>query len=257
MTYQTNCLADFLSKKIIEQLTILGITSLDEFCQLETISIFFLLKDSGYPATPWLLYQLDAARRQVNWRHISQKERKLLRNTLAANSPIQAPYPTKEEIEKFIDVARQLANKAETQDEVPIGAIVVKNDQIIGQGYNNTITQKSPFAHAEIIALQEAAKAIGNYRLIDCDLYVTLEPCIMCAGAISQARIKRLIFGTKEPKSGAAGSVINIFANHKLNAYTAVFGPVDSINCAAQLTNFFRQKRQYNRQKIQWYPEGS
>jgi len=244
MAYPTDCLGDFLSEKIVEQLAILGITDLAKFCQLDTISVFFLLKNIGYPTTPQLLYQLDAARRRINWHHINQKERKLLRKALRANLPVQAPFPTKEEIAQFMGIALQLANEAKIKDEVPIGAVVVKNHQIIGQGHNSTITQQSPFAHAELLALQEAAKKIGNYRLVNCDLYVTLEPCIMCAGAILQARIKRLIFGTKEPKSGSAGSVINIFADHQLNAHTAIFGPVAPANCAKQLTNFFRQKRQ-------------
>lgn len=245
MAYPTDRLGDFLSEKIVEQLAVLDITDLAKFCQLETISIFFLLKNSGYPTTPQLLYQLDAARRRINWHDINQKERKFLRQALRENLPVPAPFPTKEEIAQFMGIALQLAHQAEIKDEVPIGAVVVKDRQIIiGQGYNNTITQQSPLAHAELLALQEAATTIGNYRLVDCDLYITLEPCIMCAGAILQARIKRLIFGTKEPKSGAAGSVINIFANHQLNAHTAVFGPVDQVNCAKQLTNFFRQKRQ-------------
>ncbi|QQS16531.1 MAG: nucleoside deaminase [Neisseriales bacterium] len=159
------------------------------------------------------------------------------------NSVVKIAPPSKQDIAFFMDAAYQLACQAEAMGEVPVGAVVVKNQRIIGQGYNTPISRNSPFAHAEIIALQNAAILLHNYRLVDCDMYTTLEPCLMCAGAITQARIRRLIFGTYEPKCGVAGSVIDIFANPQLNVHTSVFGNVDTARCTKQLVQFFQKKR--------------
>lgn len=163
--------------------------------------------------------------------------------SLRKTSAVKIAAPSEQDIAFFMDAAYQLARRAEAMGEVPVGAVVVKNKRIIGRGYNAPISRNSPFAHAEIMALQEAATLLHNYRLVDCDMYITLEPCLMCAGAITQARIKRLIFGTYEPKCGVAGSVMDIFANPQLNAHTSVFGNVDMARCTTQLVRFFQKKR--------------
>ena len=127
--------------------------------------------------------------------------------------------------------------------EVPVGAVVVKNGELISVGHNAPIGQHDPTAHAEIAALRAAAKALGNYRLDGCELFVTLEPCAMCAGAMLQARLKRVVFGAPEPRTGAAGSVLNLFTPSDLNHQTEVLGGVLASECAAVLHDFFKPKR--------------
>ena len=137
---------------------------------------------------------------------------------------------------EFMQIALSLAAEAAAQGEVPVGAIVVKDGVIIGRGSNAPISQHDPSAHAEIQALRAAAKTLGNYRLVDCTLYVTLEPCAMCAGAIQHARIARLVFGASDPKTGACGSVIDLMAEQKLNHHTEVSGGLLADECGAMLS---------------------
>ncbi len=139
--------------------------------------------------------------------------------------------------------AIDLANAANRMDEVPIGAVVVLNDQIIGQGYNRTIIDCDPSAHAEVIALRSASTCQKNYRLPGASLYVTIEPCAMCAGAIVQARIETVIFGAFDPKSGAAGSVFNILNEPALNHQSTVISGILEQECAEILRDYFRGKR--------------
>jgi tRNA(adenine34) deaminase len=130
--------------------------------------------------------------------------------------------------------------------QVPVGALVVKDGEIIGRGYNAPIVSNDPSAHAEIRALRDAATALGNYRLGDCTLYVTLEPCVMCAGAIMHARIARLVYGAADPKTGACGSVIDLFAEKRLNHHTDVTGGVLAAEAGKQLSDFFAARRKSN-----------
>src|SRR5688500_16216804 len=120
--------------------------------------------------------------------------------------------------------ALELASQAAEAGEVPVGAVVVKDGEIVGRGYNHPISGHDPTAHAEIAALRDAASRLGNYRLGGCDLYVTLEPCVMCAGAILHARIGRVFYGARDPKTGACGSVANPFSEPRLNHQTSVAG---------------------------------
>lgn len=142
-----------------------------------------------------------------------------------------------------MQLALKLAQAAAQAGEVPVGAIVVKDAVVIGRGGNAPIGMHDPTAHAEIVAMREAAKHLGNYRLVDCTLYVTLEPCAMCCGAIQHARIAKLVYGASDPKTGACGSVINIMAEPKLNHHTEVIDGVLAQECGAVLTDFFRQRR--------------
>jgi len=139
--------------------------------------------------------------------------------------------------------AIELAQHAESLDEVPVGAVIVKDDQIIAEGFNSPITQTDPTAHAEIIALRNAAKYLGNYRLVNTTLYVTLEPCLMCVGAIIHARISEVIFGANEPKTGAAGSSFDLLSSDKHNHRPKVQGGVLAEECSRLMTTFFRNKR--------------
>jgi len=137
-----------------------------------------------------------------------------------------------------------LAHRAEEQGEVPVGAIVVRNDEMIGEGWNSPISGHDPSAHAEIEALRDAGQRAGNYRLPDATLYVTLEPCVMCAGAIIHARIKRLVFGAYDPKSGAAGSVFDLLpSDGRFNHRVTAEGGVLKQACAEQLKAFFKKRR--------------
>ncbi len=145
--------------------------------------------------------------------------------------------------EQFMREALSLAQQAAELGEVPVGAIVVKDGVIVGRGSNAPIGSHDPSAHAEILALRDAAKNIGNYRLVDCSLYVTLEPCAMCAGAIQHARIGQLVFGAKDPKTGACGSVVNLMAEDKLNHHTDVAAGVLENECGQLLSDFFKQRR--------------
>lgn len=145
--------------------------------------------------------------------------------------------------ERFMAEALRLAREGGAMDEVPVGAVVVKDDEIIGRGFNAPISRQDPTAHAEIAALREAARFLGNYRLPGCELYVTLEPCVMCAGAIIHARIARVIFGARDPKTGACGSVVNLFDEARLNYHAAVTGGVLAAECGALLSGFFAAKR--------------
>ncbi|MGB8339686.1 MAG: tRNA adenosine(34) deaminase TadA [Burkholderiales bacterium] len=143
----------------------------------------------------------------------------------------------------FMREALSLAREAGASGEVPVGAIVVKDGAIIGRGYNSPIAKHDPTAHAEICALRDAAEKIGNYRLPDCELYVTLEPCTMCVGAIMHARIAHVFFGASDAKTGAAGSVVNLFAETKLNHHAEVTGGVMAEECALLLKEFFAVRR--------------
>jgi tRNA(adenine34) deaminase len=143
----------------------------------------------------------------------------------------------------FMQQALQLAEQAAKAGEVPVGAIVVKDGVVIGRGSNAPISASDPTAHAEIMAMRDAAKHLGNYRLVDCTLYVTLEPCAMCSGAIQHARIARLVYGASDPKTGACGSVINLMDEPKLNHHTEVTQGVLAPECGAVLSNFFAARR--------------
>jgi tRNA(adenine34) deaminase len=139
--------------------------------------------------------------------------------------------------------AIMLAQRAQTEDEVPVGAVIVDDGEIIGEGWNAPIGSSDPTAHAEIRALRHAAANLQNYRMPGAVMYVTLEPCAMCAGAIFHARLARLVFGAYDPKSGVAGSVINLFENNKLNHHSLACGGVLQQECAAVLQDFFKGRR--------------
>ncbi len=140
--------------------------------------------------------------------------------------------------------ALELASQGEKTGEVPVGAVVVLNGEIIGEGYNRPITTSDPTAHAEIVAMRDASRRLGNYRLTDADLYVTLEPCPMCAGAIVHARIRRVIYGASDPKGGAAGSVFDLLpSDDRFNHRVEIADGVMADECSHQLSQFFRRRR--------------
>ena len=144
---------------------------------------------------------------------------------------------------EWMQKALQLAKKSEEQGEVPVGAIVVRKNEIIGKGFNQPIVSHDPTAHAEIIALREAGEKIHNYRLLESTMYVTLEPCAMCAGAIVQARISRLVYAVEDKKTGACGSVFNIVQKEELNHSVEITKGILERECQTLIKNFFKEKR--------------
>ena len=142
-----------------------------------------------------------------------------------------------------MEEALREAQRALAMGEIPVGAVVLRDGQVIGRGCNQPISASDPTAHAEVLALREAARAIGNYRLSDCDLYVTMEPCAMCAGAITHARIRRLIYGAQDPKAGAVHSAMQVLNHPKLNHRVEVTVGVLAARCMDLLQTFFRQRR--------------
>jgi tRNA(adenine34) deaminase len=143
----------------------------------------------------------------------------------------------------WMQYALQLADKAEQSGEIPVGAVLVKDGVVLGEGWNQSIQLNDPSAHAEMLAIRQAAAKIGNYRLIDCTLYVTLEPCAMCAGLLVHSRVKRLVFGAKDAKTGAAGSVLDIVRHPVLNHQLDVLDGPLAQQCADKLSEFFRRRR--------------
>jgi tRNA(adenine34) deaminase len=151
--------------------------------------------------------------------------------------------------EHAMRIALDQAQNAWLVGEVPVGAVIMRAGQVIATGYNRPITEHDPTAHAEIVALRHAATLLANYRLPECELFVTLEPCAMCAMALMHARFKRVVFGAADPKTGAAGSVVNLFSEDRLNHHTAVVGGVLAEDCGKVLRDFFAERREQYRQR--------
>jgi tRNA(adenine34) deaminase len=144
---------------------------------------------------------------------------------------------------EFMGLALGQASEAGAAGEVPVGAVIVMDGVVVGRGFNQPIGRHDPTAHAEVMALRDAAARMGNYRLPGCTLYVTLEPCAMCAGAIMHARIDRVVFGARDPKTGAAGSIVDLFAEPRLNHHTTIVGGVLAEQCGSLLSSFFSARR--------------
>lgn len=144
---------------------------------------------------------------------------------------------------QFMQIALELAQQAQAIGEVPVGAVVVQNGIIVGRGHNRPITAADPTAHAEIMAMRDAGSNLDNYRLQDCTLYVTLEPCAMCIGAIFHARIQRLVYAATDSKTGACGSVIDLPAETRLNHHLQVAAGILALEASALLKQFFAQRR--------------
>ena len=145
--------------------------------------------------------------------------------------------------ELYMDLALAEAKKAEASGEVPVGAVVVADGLVVGRGFNRPISSNDPTAHAEILAMREAALKLGNYRLSAVTVYCTVEPCMMCAGAMIHARIARLVFGTPDPRAGSAGSIYNVLTDPRLNHRVDVFSGVRESECADLLRDFFARRR--------------
>lgn len=143
----------------------------------------------------------------------------------------------------WMNYALALADKAEQQGEIPVGAVVVVDNQLVGEGWNQSICLHDPSAHAEMLAIRQAGQQIQNYRMVDATLYVTLEPCPMCAGLLVHSRIARLVYGATDYKTGAAGSVMNLLSHAQLNHQVEVVGGIEEQKCGEKISAFFRQRR--------------
>lgn len=147
--------------------------------------------------------------------------------------------------------ALTLARQGWEAGEVPVGALVVCGGEIVGRGFNRPISSHDPTAHAEMMALRDAAARVANYRLVGCTLYVTMEPCVMCAGAILHARVARVVYGAREYKTGAHGSIVDVFAEPRLNFHCDISGGVLADECAAMISGFFETRRQQKKETVQ------
>ncbi|MCU6670540.1 tRNA adenosine(34) deaminase TadA [Enterobacteriaceae bacterium H4N4] len=151
--------------------------------------------------------------------------------------------------EYWMHHALQLAKRAWDEGEVPVGAVLVHNNQVIGEGWNRPIGRHDPTAHAEIMALRQGGLVLQNYRLLDTTLYVTLEPCVMCSGAMVHSRIGSLVYGARDEKTGAAGSLLDVLRHPGMNHQVNVIGEVLAPACSAMLSDFFRMRRQQKKQQ--------
>jgi len=171
----------------------------------------------------------------------------MMQGALATREPPTAQNSMRERFfprdEYFMRFALREAQRAPEHEDVPIGAVVVRDGELIGAGHNERELRQDPTAHAEVIALQAAARAVGGWRVLDAVLYVTLEPCAMCAGAIVLSRIPRVVYGASDPKAGAAGSVLDVLGEPRLNHRPEVAGGLLADECATLLTDFFASRR--------------
>ena len=224
------------------KLNIFGINSIAELKQYSYIKVFQWLKYSVPSISFHALFDLYCLSHNLPQKSLSKEQQDLViceyKNTLVSYPPVANPS-----IKEYLAEALQLAQIAYQNNDVPIGAVIVKDTKIIATGYNKTLCSSDVTQHAEIVALQSAMHQLGNYRLDNCDLYVTIEPCAMCAGAILQSRIRRLTFGALEPKTGAVVSQYKIFDNPLTNHHTEVIGPIDNTVYSQLLKHFFVDKR--------------
>ncbi len=158
---------------------------------------------------------------------------------------------TPNDVEAWMRAELELARAGQDAGEVPVGAVVVAGGEIVGRGYNQPISSHDPTAHAEVVALRDAAGRLANYRLPGATLYVTMEPCVMCAGAILHARVARVVYGAKEYKTGAHGSIMDVFAEPRLNHHCEIVGGVLADECAALISGFFESRRQKRKETSQ------
>ena len=231
-----------LGHKTVARLAALGVHSHADLAAQGAVAVFLQLKAHGHTVARTLLWALHGCIVGCHGSALDTDTRARLWQ--AAHTTPLPPAPLDQaDAEHWMRQALALARQAAQQGEVPVGALVVRDDQIVGLGFNQPIGRHDPSAHAEMLALRDAALRLGNYRLDGCSLYVTLEPCPMCAGAIQHARIARLVYAAADPKTGAAGSVIDLFAHPRLNHHTQVYSGILADDAGALLSGFFRARR--------------
>lgn len=231
-----------LAPKTVAALHRLGIRTLEELRQTDAVQTFLLLKASGLTLTKSTLWQLESLLDGTPPQEMSQAHKARLLAELKNHPPVAA-FPPQGEMAHFMGLALEQAKLSALMGEIPVGAVIVSDGKIIASAHNTCIADCNVSRHAEINALAQAGSKIQNYRLDGCDIYITLEPCAMCASALIQARVKRVIYGAGEPKTGAAGSIVNLFADKRLNTHTAIRGGILQEECRAVLSRFFQNKR--------------
>ena len=231
-----------LAPKTLAALHRLGIRTLADLRQTSAVQTFLLLKASGLTLTKSTLWQLESLLNGTLPQEITQHDKIRLLAELKNHPPVAA-FPPQGEMEYFMGLALEQAKLSALMGEIPVGAVIVSDGKIIASAHNTCIADCNVSRHAEINALAQAGSEMQNYRLDGCDIYITLEPCAMCASALIQARIKRVIYGAGEPKTGAAGSIVNLFADKRLNTHTAIRGGILQEECRAVLSRFFQNKR--------------
>ncbi len=223
-----------------DKLSTVGINSLEELRCHDSILVFQWLKDLnpslGYNA----LYDLYCLSQGQNLNSIDAISKEQLRTRYTSYPPHYAPL-AKHIIDKYMQLAMEQSTAI--TNEIPIGAVIVRNGEVIGQGSNQTIRKNDITQHAEIVALTAASRNLGTHRLDDCDLFVTIEPCLMCTGAIIHSHIRRVVFGASEPKTGAILSQYRVLENRVVNKHTEAIGPVDNDCCAKPLRQFLKSRR--------------
>lgn len=231
-----------LAPKTVAALHRLGIRTLEELRQNGAVQTFLLLKASGLTLTKSTLWQLQSLLDGTPPQEMAQHDKTRLLAELKNHPPVAA-FPPQGEMAHFMGLALEQAKLSALMGEIPVGAVIVSDGKIIASAHNTCIADCNVSRHAEINALAQAGSKIQNYRLDGCDIYITLEPCAMCASALIQARVKRVIYGAGEPKTGAAGSIVNLFADKRLNTHTAIRGGILQEECRAVLSRFFQNKR--------------
>lgn len=231
-----------LAPKTLAALHRLGIRTLADLRQTGAVQTFLLLKASGLTLTKSTLWQLESLLNGTLPQEITQHDKIRLLAELKNHPPVAA-FPPQSEMEYFMRQALTQAEMSASRGEIPVGAVIVSDGKIIASAHNTCIADCNVSRHAEINALAQAGSEMQNYRLDGCDIYITLEPCAMCASALIQARIKRVIYGAVEPKTGAAGSIVNLFADKRLNTHTAIRGGILQEECRSVLSCFFQNKR--------------
>ena len=226
----------------LRALQALAINSHQDLRQTGAVKTFLLLKAGGLTATRSILWQLAAACRGISPTELSEADKQALLAEVVVHPPVDI-FPPPDEMTRFMRQALAQAEQAAAAGEIPVGALVVKDGEVIAAAHNLCVSSHNISQHAEIRALSQAGAALQNYRLDGCDVYITLEPCIMCSGALVQARVRRVIFGATEPKSGAAGSIADVFSDRHLNPHTAVLGGILVEECRALLQQFFQNRR--------------
>lgn len=204
--------------------------------------IFKLLKNTFNSLNYNTLYDLYAISHNMPLNSLDNQTKLLIKQSFKQMPPTHPPQKT-DDIVKFLNIAKEQAVIASNLNEIPIGACIVHNNTIIATAHNLVELDGTVTSHAEIIAIDKACKHLGSLRLLECDLYVTVEPCLMCSGAIIASRVKRIIFGALEPKTGACISQYRVFDNKQCNHHTEVIGPIDTTFYASDLQNFLHSKR--------------
>ncbi len=228
---------------LAEKLKPLGLNSVELIRKHGYLEIYAQLK-IAYPSINFYpLYSLYSISQGIALYSLAPKQQQELVGAYKGLTKRHL-WLAEETISRYLKAAEEQALEAAMIQEIPIGAVVVYQDQIIGRGHNQTRRLSSIFAHAEIIALKQAEAVLANFRLPECDLYLTIEPCLMCSGAIINSRIRRVIFGALEPKTGASHSQLQVFANKSINHNTHIIGPIDQERYSAPLREFLRQQRE-------------